>query len=66
VEVILGLERLYCLTSVGHNHIFVSQYLTVVETFIFDYSRDFYGETLELDFKARLRGMIRRQFRRKG
>jgi riboflavin kinase/FMN adenylyltransferase len=58
VEAILGSERLYGMTSIGHNPTFVSQTLTV-ETFIFDYSRDFYGEKLELAFKARLRGMIR-------
>ncbi|MDR1871886.1 MAG: riboflavin biosynthesis protein RibF [Deltaproteobacteria bacterium] len=58
VEATLGQERLFGMTSIGHNPTFVSQTLTV-ETFIFDYARDFYGEKLEIAFIARLRGMIR-------
>jgi riboflavin kinase/FMN adenylyltransferase len=46
------------MTSIGHNPTFGAQYLTI-ETNIFDFRDDFYGEKLELDFVARLRGMTR-------
>jgi riboflavin kinase/FMN adenylyltransferase len=58
VRAILGDLTLFGMTSVGHNPTFSSQALTV-ETHIFDYSRDFYGEKLELEFIDRLRGVIR-------
>jgi riboflavin kinase/FMN adenylyltransferase len=46
------------MTSIGHNPTFGAQYLTV-ETFLFDFNDDFYGESLDLDFVAHLRGMVR-------
>jgi riboflavin kinase/FMN adenylyltransferase len=46
------------MTSVGHNPTFISPTLTV-ETHVFDFNEDFYGANLELEFIARLRGVIR-------
>ena len=46
------------MTSVGHNPTFANQYLTV-ETYLFDHEGDFYGESLEVDFKGHLRGMVK-------
>ncbi|MDR1486780.1 MAG: riboflavin biosynthesis protein RibF [Deltaproteobacteria bacterium] len=46
------------MTSIGHNPTFGSSYLTV-ETNLFDYSEDCYGEKLEVDFVRHLRGMMR-------
>jgi riboflavin kinase/FMN adenylyltransferase len=46
------------MTSVGHNPTFAGQYLTV-ETCLFDFRDDFYGEILELDFVGHLRGMVK-------
>jgi riboflavin kinase/FMN adenylyltransferase len=46
------------MTSVGHNPTFSGQYLTV-ETYVFDFSDDFYGEAMEIEFAGRLRGMVR-------
>jgi len=52
-------ERLYpAMTSIGHNPTFSSQYLTV-ETYIFDFSEDIYGQSIDLKFMAHLRGMVR-------
>jgi riboflavin kinase/FMN adenylyltransferase len=46
------------MTSIGNNPTFKGQYLTV-ETYLFDFNDDFYGESLSLDFIRRIRGMIR-------
>jgi riboflavin kinase/FMN adenylyltransferase len=46
------------MTSIGNNPTFKGQYLTV-ETYIFDFNDEFYGEYLSLDFIRRIRGMIR-------
>ncbi|MDR2405643.1 MAG: bifunctional riboflavin kinase/FAD synthetase [Deltaproteobacteria bacterium] len=46
------------MTSIGNNPTFKGQYLTV-ETYIFDFDDDFYGESLSLDFIRRIRGMVR-------
>ncbi|MDR1051880.1 MAG: riboflavin biosynthesis protein RibF [Deltaproteobacteria bacterium] len=46
------------MTSIGQNPTFGARYLTV-ETFLFDFSDDFYGERLDIDFVAHLRGMVR-------
>jgi riboflavin kinase/FMN adenylyltransferase len=46
------------MTSIGHNPTFGASYLTV-ETNLFDYSGDCYGEKLEVDFISHLRGMMR-------
>lgn len=46
------------MASIGHNPTFANQYLSV-ETYIFDFNRDFYGQILELDFIGHLRGMVR-------
>ena len=46
------------MTSVGHNPTFANQYLTV-ETYLFDFNEDFYGERLEVDFVSHLRGMVK-------
>ncbi|MDR1086196.1 MAG: riboflavin biosynthesis protein RibF [Deltaproteobacteria bacterium] len=58
VRAILGDRIFRAMTSIGHNPTFSSKVLTV-ETYIFDFSEDFYGQTLELEFMARLRDMIR-------
>lgn len=44
------------MTSVGHNPTFANQYLTV-ETYLFDFNDDIYGESLDVDFVGHLRGM---------
>jgi riboflavin kinase/FMN adenylyltransferase len=54
----LGQKDLLGMTSVGYNPTFKSKKLTV-ETFIFDFSEDFYGENMTLSFIDRLRGVIR-------
>jgi riboflavin kinase/FMN adenylyltransferase len=46
------------MTSVGYNPTFGDKSLTV-ETHILDFDRFIYGQTLDLDFAARLRPMIR-------
>ncbi|MDR2455097.1 MAG: bifunctional riboflavin kinase/FAD synthetase [Deltaproteobacteria bacterium] len=46
------------MTSVGHNPTFANQYLTV-ETCLFDFAEDFYGEMFEVDFVSHLRGMVK-------
>jgi riboflavin kinase/FMN adenylyltransferase len=46
------------MTSIGHNPTFKGGSLTV-ETFVFDFSEDFYGERLCLEFIRRIRNMIR-------
>ncbi|MDR2461035.1 MAG: riboflavin biosynthesis protein RibF [Deltaproteobacteria bacterium] len=46
------------MTSIGNNPTFKNQYLTV-ETYIFDFSEEFYGERLGLEFISRIRNMIR-------
>ncbi|MDR2141241.1 MAG: bifunctional riboflavin kinase/FAD synthetase [Deltaproteobacteria bacterium] len=57
-RVILGALTFHGMTSVGYNPTFSSRILTV-ETYIFDFSEDCYGEKLEVEFVARLRGVIR-------
>ncbi|MDR2368730.1 MAG: riboflavin biosynthesis protein RibF [Deltaproteobacteria bacterium] len=46
------------MASIGHNPTFGGRYLTV-ETFVFDFDRDVYGERMDVDFIAQMRGMIR-------
>lgn len=46
------------MTSIGNNPTFKNQYLSV-ETFLIDFSSDFYGEKLGLEFVSRIRNMIR-------
>jgi riboflavin kinase/FMN adenylyltransferase len=46
------------MTSVGNNPTFKNRNLTV-ETFLFDFSDNFYGEDLGLEFVSRIRDMIR-------
>ncbi|MDR1607321.1 MAG: riboflavin biosynthesis protein RibF [Deltaproteobacteria bacterium] len=58
VRVKLGEKTLYGMTSVGHNPTFSSKVLTV-ETNIFDFNGDCYGEKLDLEFMDWLRGVIR-------
>ncbi|MDR2199974.1 MAG: bifunctional riboflavin kinase/FAD synthetase [Deltaproteobacteria bacterium] len=55
--ILRGVER-SAMTSIGNNPTFKGQYLTV-ETYIFDFEGEFYGEELSLDFMRRIRGMIR-------
>jgi riboflavin kinase/FMN adenylyltransferase len=51
--------RVYpAMTSVGDNPTFKNRNLTV-ETYLFDFSDDIYGEDLGLEFVARIRNMIR-------
>jgi riboflavin kinase/FMN adenylyltransferase len=58
VRAYLGGLTLFGMTSIGHNPTFKSQFLTV-ETFIFDFSQDFYGQILRVEFLTRLRDMVR-------
>jgi riboflavin kinase/FMN adenylyltransferase len=58
VKAFLRGQTLNGMTSIGHNPTFGSKSLTV-ETFIFDFNDDCYGEALEIDFIAHLRGMVR-------
>ncbi|MDR2613061.1 MAG: riboflavin biosynthesis protein RibF [Deltaproteobacteria bacterium] len=46
------------MTSIGHNPTFRGGSLTV-ETFVFDFHEEFYGERLGLEFIRRIRDMIR-------
>jgi riboflavin kinase/FMN adenylyltransferase len=58
VRALLGGRSLPGMSSVGQNPTFKGRQLTI-ETFIFDFSGDFYGEPMSLDFIRRIRGMIR-------
>jgi riboflavin kinase/FMN adenylyltransferase len=58
VMAILGGKKYPAMTSIGQNPTFKGSYLTV-ETYIFDFAKEFYGEELSLDFVRRIRGMIR-------
>jgi riboflavin kinase/FMN adenylyltransferase len=54
----LGERSFDGMSSIGHNPTFGSQYLTV-ETFIFDFNENIYGQTMEVDFICQMRGMVR-------
>jgi riboflavin kinase/FMN adenylyltransferase len=58
VKTRLGDQTFNGMTSIGHNPTFGSQYLTV-ETFIFDFDSDIYGQPLSVDFISQMRGMVR-------
>ncbi|MDR1081252.1 MAG: riboflavin biosynthesis protein RibF [Deltaproteobacteria bacterium] len=58
VTAVLRGMRLPAMTSIGHNPTFKGGSLTV-ETFIFDFSEEFYGEKLRLEFISRIRNMFR-------
>jgi riboflavin kinase/FMN adenylyltransferase len=51
-------RSLPAMTSIGHNPTFKGGELTV-ETFVFDFHEEFYGERLGLEFIRRIRNMIR-------
>ncbi|MDR1039503.1 MAG: riboflavin biosynthesis protein RibF [Deltaproteobacteria bacterium] len=58
VNAVLRGRRLPAMTSIGHNPTFKGGSLTV-ETFVFDFSEELYGERLGLEFVRRIRNMIR-------
>ncbi|MDR1313106.1 MAG: riboflavin biosynthesis protein RibF [Deltaproteobacteria bacterium] len=58
VTALLRGMRLPAMTSIGHNPTFKGGSLTV-ETFVFDFSEEFYGERLGLEFVRRIRNVIR-------
>jgi riboflavin kinase/FMN adenylyltransferase len=58
VKVYLEGQVLSGMTSIGHNPTFGSQFLTV-ETYIFDFDQNLYGQMMDIDFIAQMRGMVR-------
>ena len=57
-EVAIGERRLQSATNIGHNPTFGGQERTI-ETFIFDYDGDLYGEDVRLFFHPKLREEVR-------
>ncbi|MDO4242134.1 MAG: riboflavin kinase, partial [Microbacteriaceae bacterium] len=53
----LGQQRYRAAISVGSNPTFTPEAPVQVEAYLLDFSGDIYGQTLELEFLHRLRGM---------
>ena len=54
----LGDETILSVTNIGKRPTFDGEGITV-EAHLLDFNRDFYGETLQLDFVERLRGEVK-------
>ena len=57
VSTVMG-KRLEGMTSIGHNPTFGLSYLTI-ETNLFDFDEECYGEKMDVDFISHFRGMMR-------
>ena len=54
----LGIERFPAVTNVGDNPTFAGESMTV-ETHLLDFSRDLYGQELEIDFVQHIRDQVK-------
>lgn len=55
----LGTRTFYSVTNVGYNPTFNDSQLIHIETHIFDFDEDIYGEKLKIEFCKRIRGEIK-------